>query len=100
MKEYKVVFSPEAEEDLVNLYEQIAVAASPTVAFGYIERIEQFCSVLATVPLGGTSREDIRPGLRTISFERRATIAYRVIKTRVEILRIFYGGQNWEAKVQ
>ena len=100
MKEYEIVFSPEAEEDLINLYEQIAIAASPAVAFGYIERIEQFCSVLSTVPLGGTSREDIRHGLRTIGFERRATIAYRVTKTRVEILRIFYGGQNWETKVQ
>ena len=99
MKEYPVVFAPEAEEDLINLYEQIAIAASPTVAFGYIERIEQFCSVLASVPLGGTNREDIRPGLRTIGFERRATVAYRVVKTRVEILRIFYGGQNWETKM-
>ena len=100
MKEYEIVFSPEAQEDLFNLYEQIAIVVSPTVALGYIERIEQFCSVLSTVPLGGTSREDIRPGLRTIGFERRATIAYSVKEGRVEILRIFYGGQNWEPKVQ
>lgn len=100
MKEYAVIFSPEAEEDLVNLYEYIAAAASPSVAFGYIERIEELCNVLSTVPLGGTSRDDIRPGLRTIGFERRATIAYRVTETRVEILRVFYGGQNWETKVQ
>lgn len=100
MKEYAVVFSPEAEDDLIKLYEYITASASPIVAFGYIERIEEMCSVLSTVPLGGTNRDDIRPGLRTIGFERRATIAYRVIQDRLEILRIFYGGQNWETKIE
>ena len=100
MKHYAIGFAPEAESDLIQLYDMIAEAASPVVAIGYIERIEAFCKVLETVPLGGTDRSDIRPGLRTIGFERRATIAYRVTGDRVEILRIFYGGQNWETKMQ
>lgn len=43
----------------------------------------------------GTRRDDIRPGLRTIGFERRVVIAFHVSARRVEILRFFYGGRNW-----
>jgi toxin ParE1/3/4 len=41
-------------------------------------------------------RDDIRPGLRTIGFERRATIAFQVKRAEVVIVRIFYGGQDYE----
>ena len=34
---YRVVFSPEAEEQLIDLYRYIAKAASPSVAARYIE---------------------------------------------------------------
>jgi toxin ParE1/3/4 len=46
---------------------------------------------LATFPERGTRRDDILPGLRTIGFERRATIAFRVLKTRVEIVSLPMG---------
>jgi hypothetical protein len=36
------------------------------------------------------------PGLRTIGFERRATIAFQVMQDEVVILRIFYGGEDYE----
>jgi toxin ParE1/3/4 len=35
-------------------------------------------------------------GLRTVPFERKAVIAYRVTKA-VEITNIFYGGRDYEA---
>jgi toxin ParE1/3/4 len=38
----------------------------------------------------------LEPGLRTIPFERRAVIAYRVTNA-VEITNIFYGGRDYEA---
>ncbi len=38
MKTRAVVFSPEARRDLLDLYQTIAGAASPTVALAYIER--------------------------------------------------------------
>jgi plasmid stabilization system protein ParE len=41
-------------------------------------------------------RDDIRPGLRVVGFERRATIAFRVEDDRVTILRIFHGGRDWQ----
>lgn len=47
-------------------------------------------------PERGTKRDDILKGLRTIGFERRVTIAFRVLKTRVEIVTVAYGGRNFE----
>ena len=75
---FSVSFRPEAESDVFRLYDYIADEAGPAVAGGYIDRIEAACMALATFPERGTSRDDIRPGLRTVGFERRATIISRL----------------------
>jgi toxin ParE1/3/4 len=92
----KVYFRPQAEDDLFALYEYIASKAGGTVAGHYLDRIEAACMALASFPQRGTLRDDIVPGLRTFGFERRATIGFRVLKTRVEIVTIAYGGRNFE----
>jgi toxin ParE1/3/4 len=51
---------------------------------------------LADFPQRGTRRDDLSPGLRTVGFERRATIAFRVLPTRVEFITIAYGGRDFE----
>ena len=45
---YRVVFSPEAEEQLAALYNHIADAASPDIAAGYTESIMRHCENLHT----------------------------------------------------
>lgn len=71
MRERKVVFSPEARDDLLDLYDWIAEAATPDTALSYVERIEAFCRRLSLAPMRGHARDDIRPGLRIVGFERR-----------------------------
>ncbi|WP_315832266.1 type II toxin-antitoxin system RelE/ParE family toxin [Bradyrhizobium prioriisuperbiae] len=93
---HKVEYRDEALADLAALYDYIASESSLEIAIGYIRRIQKACMELATFPERGTKRDDILPGLRTIGFERRATIAFRVFKTRVEIVTIAYGGRNFE----
>jgi toxin ParE1/3/4 len=53
--------------------------------------------MLASFALLGAARDDIRPGLRVIGFERRVAIAYVALETRVDIIGIYYGGQTWES---
>lgn len=96
MKRYEVIFRPQAADDLLALYHYIADQAGLTVAGGYIDRIEAACLSLETFPERGTRRDDIRSGLRTMGFERRATIVFRVGENEVTILRIFYGGRDFE----
>ena len=62
----------------------------------YVERIEATCMALETFPKRGTRRDDIRSGLRTLGFERRVTIVFQVQRTAVVIVRVFYGGQDYE----
>jgi toxin ParE1/3/4 len=96
MKKYEVSFRPLAEADLVRLYDYIAEASGPAVAGAYVNRIEAACLALESFPERGTRRDDIRPGLRLMGFERRATIMFQVTEHEVVIVRIFYGGQDYE----
>ena len=93
---YHVVFSPEAESQLVALYFHIAEAASPKIAAKYTEGIVKECESLRTLPHRGTRRDHIRAGLRTIGFRRRVTIAFEVADDVVTILGVFYGGRDLE----
>lgn len=93
---HKVYFRPNAEADLAALYEYIADHAGPEIAGRYLNRIEEACMRLSHFPERGTQRSDIMAGLRTIGFERRVTIAFRVLKTRVEIVAIAYAGRQFE----
>lgn len=92
-----IAFTPEAEEHLVDLYRVIAKAGSRETAARYTDSIVTFCEALAEFPYRGRSRDDIRPGLRTIGFRRRVVIAYAVVGQGVLIVGVFYGGRDYEA---
>jgi len=49
---------------------------------------------LTSIGERGTKRDDIRPGLRIIGFERRVTIAFHIAPGMVTIDRILYGGRD------
>jgi toxin ParE1/3/4 len=91
---HTVIFTPEAKNDLLELYDYIADHSSTTRAMRYIERIEKSCMSLNTLPERGTRREDLRPDLRVMGFERRVLIAFRISSGSVAILRILYGGRS------
>ena len=96
MKRYEVQFRPRAEADLFALYRHVAEESGLVVAGAYIDRIEAACLALETFPKRRKRRDDIRLGLRTMGFERRATIVFQVKGARVVIVRIFHGGQDYE----
>ncbi len=100
MKRRIVKISQDARADLIALYDWIAKAASPSIAISYIERLENYCRGFDLASKRGHLREDVRPGLRIVGFERRVTIAFTVEEDRVIILRIFYGGRNWTELIQ
>jgi toxin ParE1/3/4 len=94
----KVVFRAVAERDLAKLYNDIKESrGEPTVAINYIRRIRSFCEGFAEFPERGMKRDDIRPGLRIIGFERRVAIAFTFDEEHVRIGRILYGGRDYEA---
>lgn len=95
----KVRFRASAEADLFALYDYIAGVAGRRIAGDYIGRIEAACMQLETFPERGTRRDDLTPGLRIVGFERRVTIAFRVLADAVEIVAIAYAGRDFTAEV-
>ena len=93
----RVIFSPEAENQLAELYRYITVAGSPDSATHYTEAIVAFCEGLAQFPRRGAARDDIRPGLRTIGYRKRTVIAFALFDDRIAIIGVFYGGRDYAA---
>lgn len=94
---YRVVFSPEAAEQLAALYRYISAAASPVTAARYTEAVVSYCESLCIFPMRGTMRDDVRPGLRITHYRKRSVIAFAVDADQVSIIGVFYGGQNYES---
>lgn len=96
---YTVVFAPQAEDQLTELYGYIAARASPATAKHYTDAIVSLCESLSEFPHRGRPRDDIRPGLRVTNYKGRTVIAFAVddASLRVSILGVYYGGQDYEA---
>ena len=96
---HRIVFAPEARDDLFQLYDFIADRSGPVTEMSYIERIEAYCTGLADFPERGTRRDSLRPSLRTLGFERRVLIAFHIGTDTVTIDRILYGGRDLDVLI-
>lgn len=98
VRRLRVRFRPAAVDDLEEIYRYIyRNSTSSAVAAAFVGRIRARCRRIGDVPLGGTARDDLGRGLRTVPFERSAVIFYKVESDCVRIINIFYGGRNYEA---
>jgi plasmid stabilization system protein ParE len=99
---YTVVFAPEAEDQLEELYLYIADQASSTVAERYTGAVVSCCEGLGLFPHRGVPREDIRPGLRLTNYKGRTVIAFAVDDAgrKVSIVGVFYGGRDYESDLR
>jgi toxin ParE1/3/4 len=97
---HRVVFSPDAQEQLVALYRFIAQTGSPDTAARYTQAIVDYCESLANFPQRGTMRDDVRPGLRVTNYRKRTVIAFAVDAEQLAILGIYYGGQDYASILQ
>ncbi|MGV8968334.1 MAG: type II toxin-antitoxin system RelE/ParE family toxin [Cellulomonas sp.] len=92
----RVVFRCEALAQLEELEDFVVAAGSPVAAVDLVDALVAFCEDLAPFPLRGTDRDDIRPGVRTIGFRRRAVVAFAVREDSLVILGVYYGGRDYE----
>lgn len=96
MSDYSIVYTPEAEDQLLALYHYLSIEASPATAARFTDAIVERCEALRDFPERGAPRFNVRPGLRTLPF-RRVTITYALKGAQVVIVGIFYGGQDYES---
>ena len=93
----RVVYSEYARADLDEIFAWVADRGGVKVALAYTSRIERFCQKMILFPQRGTARDDLGKDLRTVGFERRATIAFTVKGEDVIILRILYAGRSLDS---
>ncbi len=97
---YRVEEKPDVLLDYIAITEHIERwTADRDLADRTVDAIRNFIKGFPERPHRGTKRDDLRPGLRIVPFKKRTAIAFEVDKSRrvVTILRVFYGGQNYEA---
>ncbi|HKR18031.1 type II toxin-antitoxin system RelE/ParE family toxin [Rhizorhapis sp.] len=93
---YRIVFTPEARDQLERLHAYIADAADVAIASRFVNGIIDHIATLQEFPKRGTSRDDLRLGLRTLAWRRRVTIAFVVEEVNLVVIGIFYGGRDFE----
>lgn len=91
---YGVVLSEQAIEDIISIGRWIAAEADRETADAYVSRIEACCLKLGDFPRRGTPRDDLADGVRTVAFERRVVVAYRIDGPTVSILRAVSGSRE------
>ncbi len=89
-----VIFSPEADARLGALQDYLSERFYPERSARFVYRLILKCMSIGSFPEQGKRREDVRPGARTTSFERKITILFQVQAQQVVILDIFYGGRE------
>ena len=92
---YTVIISAVAEADLTEIFDYIAARAGMSIAARFVDRIEAYVMGFAHTPERGTRRDDLRRGLRTVGFRRRATILFEVdrVRKRVIIHGVYYADE-------
>jgi toxin ParE1/3/4 len=94
MMTHRVRLSDGAEDDLFELAIWIGEQADRDTARIFVTRIREACDRLTSFPNRGTPRDDILPGLRSISFEKRTTIFYSVNNDEVVVIHVLHGGRD------
>ena len=87
-----LIYLPGADADLGRIYHWLAPRSGAAIALAYVGRVEAACRRLTNFPKRGSPHAELEPDLRSIPFERRATIYYRVTGSAVEIVRVLYRG--------
>lgn len=99
MPSAEVRLSEAATLDLIEIYTYLAGEIGHGRADAYTDRIESFCLSLGRFPNRGRSRPELAPGLRSLTFESRAVIVYRVEPTGVLVARVIHGARDIDSLV-
>ncbi len=108
MSPYKLVFAKSALGDFDRIAEHlfrsyVYFGDTPHRAFDRTEfrisELRNFIRKLESTPHRGTIRNDLMVELRILPDRRQAAIAFKVDdqKRTVKVLRIFYGGEDYDA---
>lgn len=95
MRRREVVFLESAQADLSEIFQHVLDRTrSRAVALRYVDRSIDAGERIGDAAEAGRLRDDLVPGLRTWSFERKAVLASHVRDGFVEITNVFAKGRD------
>jgi len=87
------VLSAETEKDLAEIHDYTARTFGKPQAAVYLAGMEEKFHALAAQPELGRARNEIREGLRSLTYERHM-ILYRTLPGKIRIVRVLHGGRD------
>jgi toxin ParE1/3/4 len=90
-----VSYSVESRAHLKRLEKYLSRRFYPANAERFVRRLVLACEDLGAAPYRGAKHDDLGPGMRSLGFERRATIYFVVQEQRVVIVGVYYGGRSF-----
>lgn len=97
---FEIIFSKRAERQLDELFQTIDAESGVDRAKRFVGSIVDYCRGFSTFPERGRRRDDILPRMRVVGFRRRASIVFAVEASRVVVIGIYYGGQDFESDLK
>jgi toxin ParE1/3/4 len=88
-----VIWSPEAEADLFEIWNYLKREATVAVADGQLRLIGQACVTLSEWPESGRPRDDVLSGLRSVVVVCYV-VFYRLTSDAVQIVRLLHGSRD------
>jgi|SRR5450432_4428927 len=94
-----LIYSPEAENDLIECWLYIAADTDPETADRVFIPVWDKCFALLKHPEMGRRRDELAPGLRSI-LQGSYVIFYRLTGERIEIVRVLHVARDIERQFQ
>lgn len=91
----RVIWSPEALDDIDRLWDYYASTAGRVTADKLLREVVRIAATIDDFPLAGRSRDEIRTGLRSLAASPHV-VFYRLKDDRPEIVRVLDGRQDIE----
>ncbi|MES0032050.1 MULTISPECIES: type II toxin-antitoxin system RelE/ParE family toxin [unclassified Mesorhizobium] len=95
MADIRIVRSPAAEDDLIDIWFGIA-RDNPLAADRFLDAIAERIVQLGTFPESGPKRPDIAAEVRALTIGNYLVL-YRLAEQRVEIVRVVHGARDASA---
>ena len=92
----RVVWSPEADSDLLDIWAYYARVASPEIADNLLREIDRVGEGTGENPLLSRQRDELLPGLRSV-IVRPHVIFFRIKDSAVEVVRVLHRRRDFPA---
>ena len=91
----RVTRRPQAEADILEIWEYIA-GDSISAADQWVDELHEKMSLWASQPLMGRARDELVPGVRSLTFGRYV-VFFEPLQDGIDVVRVLHGSRDIDA---